>query len=262
MSIPDLVSTRLSPSKSTTSKDANRSSSSVMSLSNKQKSRAHKKIPHSTTFPPSIEESEIPPPLPKRNKTKKTHNAKESNLDPKYVFTDESNNVTNRNSKIPKNINLSSSMCLDNEINSNIRQPTINQNQELDNSPKKNNSRHGSQNLFGSKSSLADLQNLFNMNQRSMSKSCSEGSSCPPHTTNLKKSNSNPTKGVMVDNVLYNTHPPPLPPRQTPLSPPGSSDPDAVNSINKQMSYPLVATCATLVNNYVSNSSSINFIFI
>lgn len=57
--------------------------------------------------------------------------------------------------------------------------------------------------------------------------------------------------------------PPPLPPRNNTLCASTSNnsstnsapplDPDAVNSINKQMSYPLVATCATLVNNYVSN---------
>lgn len=232
--------------------DANRSSPSAMTLPNKQKPRTHSKIPHSTSFPPPIEESETPPPLPKRNKNhKKMNSAKESKLDPKYVFTDESDNVTNRNMKHPKNINA---MFLDNEINSNIRQtiPTT----ELDNSPKKNHSRH---NLFGSKTNLSDLQNIFNLNTRPASKSCSERSIRPPSTTNLKKSNSNPTKGVMVDNVLYNTQPPPLPPRPSPSTNPGSSDPDAVNSINKQMSYPLVATCATLVNNYVSNSSSMNY---
>ncbi|XP_049818465.1 rho guanine nucleotide exchange factor 12 isoform X2 [Aethina tumida] len=43
--------------------------------------------------------------------------------------------------------------------------------------------------------------------------------------------------------------PPPLPPR-TGLPPPHGLDPDACNSINKQMSYPLVATFATLVNDY------------
>lgn len=47
--------------------------------------------------------------------------------------------------------------------------------------------------------------------------------------------------------------PPPLPPR-TPHSAPLLDSSDAVNSINKQMSYPLVATCATLVNDYVSNT--------
>lgn len=49
--------------------------------------------------------------------------------------------------------------------------------------------------------------------------------------------------------------PPPLPPRTPHSAPlPQPLDPEAVNSINKQMSYPLVATCATLVNNYVSNT--------
>lgn len=47
--------------------------------------------------------------------------------------------------------------------------------------------------------------------------------------------------------------PPPLPPR-TGLPPPHGLDPDACNSINKQMSYPLVATFATLVNDYVSSA--------
>lgn len=64
-----------------------------------------------------------------------------------------------------------------------------------------------------------------------------------------------PRNSIMVDNSLYsdlNFPPPPLPPR-APVSNPGSSESDAANSINKQMSYPLVATCATLVNNYVSN---------
>lgn len=65
---------------------------------------------------------------------------------------------------------------------------------------------------------------------------------------------------VMVDNALYSDFtildpsiPPPLPPRTVPNSKSSGSDPDAANSINKQLSYPLVATCATLVNNYVSN---------
>ncbi|XP_074038354.1 rho guanine nucleotide exchange factor 2 isoform X3 [Leptinotarsa decemlineata] len=50
--------------------------------------------------------------------------------------------------------------------------------------------------------------------------------------------------------------PPPLPPRASHSAPlPLRVDPDAANSINKQMAYPLVATCATLVNNCVSNPS-------
>lgn len=64
-----------------------------------------------------------------------------------------------------------------------------------------------------------------------------------------------PRNSIMVDNSLYSDliiPPPPLPPR-APLSNIGSSESDAANSISKQMSYPLVATCATLVNNYVSN---------
>ncbi|KAF5297372.1 hypothetical protein FQR65_LT01302 [Abscondita terminalis] len=65
-----------------------------------------------------------------------------------------------------------------------------------------------------------------------------------------------PKSGLMIDNSLYSdmsASPPPLPPR-IPIPNTGSScDPDAVNSINKQMSYPLVATCTTLVNNYSPN---------
>lgn len=53
----------------------------------------------------------------------------------------------------------------------------------------------------------------------------------------------------LVDNPLYSDQPPPLPPR-APISTPTGNEP---NSINKQMAYPLVATCATLVNDYVSN---------
>ncbi|KAJ8968376.1 hypothetical protein NQ314_002326, partial [Rhamnusium bicolor] len=58
-----------------------------------------------------------------------------------------------------------------------------------------------------------------------------------------------PPLGPLVLN--YSGNPPPLPPRTSHSAPlPQPLDPDAVNSINKQMSYPLVATCATLVNNY------------
>lgn len=73
-------------------------------------------------------------------------------------------------------------------------------------------------------------------------------------TSKITKSLSDPNSEIMIDNSLYSdvSVPPPLPPR-APLSNTGSSDPDAVNSINKQMSYPLVATCTPLVNNYVSN---------
>lgn len=70
----------------------------------------------------------------------------------------------------------------------------------------------------------------------------------------MSKSASAPCGGTIIENSVYvdSSVPPPLPPR-APLSASRSSDPDAVNSLNKQMSYPLVATCATLVNNYVSN---------
>ncbi|XP_017784842.1 PREDICTED: rho guanine nucleotide exchange factor 11 isoform X2 [Nicrophorus vespilloides] len=72
--------------------------------------------------------------------------------------------------------------------------------------------------------------------------------------------------GAMLDNAIYCTGerqtPPPLPPRNppsncsSPLSTPNqhhhspSYESDGANSINKQMSYPLVATCATIFNNY------------
>lgn len=70
----------------------------------------------------------------------------------------------------------------------------------------------------------------------------------------MPKSSSAPEGDIMIKNLVHtdSSTPPPLPPR-APLSASRSSDPDAVNSLNKQMSYPLVATCATLVNNYVSN---------
>lgn len=70
----------------------------------------------------------------------------------------------------------------------------------------------------------------------------------------MSKSISAPCGGTLVENSVYDSSvAPPLPPR-APMSASRSSDPDAVNSLNKQMSYPLVATCATLVNNYVSNT--------
>lgn len=233
MSIPDLANSRISPHKC-------QDQASALTLPTKPKTK-HSRIPHSSSFPPPIEESDTPPPLPKRNKHFNESSAVQTHLDPKYVFTDESDSITNRSSKIPKNIN---SMFLDNEINSNQRQNINKSGKQI------NTSRYGSQNLFGSKSSISDLQNVLNINLRSPSKYNS-----PKKGTELKKSNSNPTRGVMVENALYNSNePPPLPPR-IPFTPPGGSDPEPVNSINKQMSYPLVATCATLVNNYVSNSS-------
>lgn len=69
---------------------------------------------------------------------------------------------------------------------------------------------------------------------------------------NRSKFHSHSEETHLVDNPLYSDQPPPLPPR-APLTTNNTNEPDAVNSINKQMSYPLVATCATLVNDYVSN---------
>lgn len=83
-------------------------------------------------------------------------------------------------------------MFFDNEINSNVRQ-------HIKDTPKKK-----SQNLFGSKTSLSNLQNVLNLNLKS-----------PNKNTELRKSNSNPTRGVMVDNALYNSEPPPLPPARS-----------------------------------------------
>lgn len=237
-----MVATRLSsPGKGT---DA----ASVLTLPSKPKHK-HSKIPHSTSFPPPIEESESPPPLPKRNKNFNENNAHQSQLDSKYVFTDESRGLSNRNSKIPKNINAA---FLDNEINLNIRQ-NINKN-NTDNHGKKNTSRYTPHSLFGSKNNACDLTvtNLLSPNKNN---SNIDESKRVKINIERKKSNSKPTRGVTMDNILYTCdNPPPLPPRLSlPLA--ESSDPDAVNSINKQMSYPLVATCATLVNNYVSNTS-------
>ncbi|XP_045464460.1 rho guanine nucleotide exchange factor 11 isoform X2 [Harmonia axyridis] len=78
----------------------------------------------------------------------------------------------------------------------------------------------------------------------------------PSHPNKMLNSNE-----VQVDNPIYypppDGPPPPLPPRRSsipssPQTPPG----DVSNSINKQMSYPLVATCATLVNNYLQSNTS------
>ncbi|XP_071053113.1 rho guanine nucleotide exchange factor 11 isoform X2 [Onthophagus taurus] len=54
--------------------------------------------------------------------------------------------------------------------------------------------------------------------------------------------------------------PPPLPPRNLPQPRPAmpmslENDLEAANSISKQMSYPLVATCATIINSYPLNHS-------
>lgn len=164
-------------------------------------------------------------------------------------------------------------MFLDNEINSNVRErKTHNLNKIHESDANHSFTTHQ---LFGSKVNVSELQNIVdnnlkshgtaNRNMNNSISSCNAGASSRPMkgSTQLRKSNSNPTSrrvDVMVENSLYhtnpqdNTVPPPLPPR-VPIPPAGSSDPDAVNSINKQMSYPLVATCATLVNNYVSNTA-------
>lgn len=73
-------------------------------------------------------------------------------------------------------------------------------------------------------------------------------------SSKMSKSMSDPTPEVMVDNFLYEADvPPPLPPRA-----PTSHECDAANSLNKQMSYPLVATCTPL-NSCVSNSSFVSY---
>ncbi|XP_072375594.1 rho guanine nucleotide exchange factor 12 isoform X3 [Diabrotica undecimpunctata] len=64
---------------------------------------------------------------------------------------------------------------------------------------------------------------------------------------NTPKSPQRKTKPPVGPLVLSSSEkPPPLPPRSSHSAPVPLED--AVNSINKQMSYPLVATCATLVN--------------
>ncbi|XP_056631640.1 rho guanine nucleotide exchange factor 12 isoform X2 [Diorhabda sublineata] len=60
-----------------------------------------------------------------------------------------------------------------------------------------------------------------------------------------KRKNKRPLGPLVLSSL---DQPPPLPPRSTHSAPTSMSLEDAVNSINKQMSYPLVATCATLVN--------------
>lgn len=80
-------------------------------------------------------------------------------------------------------------------------------------------------------------RNIFNNNNNANSTNNANNDAC--------------SGSVMVRNTLYDDTPPPLPPRIPTTG--NNIESDAVNSISKQMTYPLVATCATLVNNYVSN---------
>ncbi|KAJ8922198.1 hypothetical protein NQ315_004135, partial [Exocentrus adspersus] len=86
-----------------------------------------------------------------------------------------------------------------------------------------------------------DINNSFN----------NEINSNIPNTVSPSRKR-NPAIGLLV---LDNSDtPPPLPPRAPHSAPlPQPLDPDPVNSLNKQLSYPLVATCATLVNDYSPN---------
>ncbi|XP_068892581.1 rho guanine nucleotide exchange factor 1 isoform X5 [Tenebrio molitor] len=94
----------------------------------------------------------------------------------------------------------------------------------------------------------AFLNNEINANVRQV-----EGEEAAARRPPRMKFHMNSEDARLVDNPLYSDQPPPLPPR-VPLSAPIiGNEPDAVNSINKQMSYPLVATCATLVNDYSPN---------
>ena len=90
------------------------------------------------------------------------------------------------------------------------------------------------------------LNNEINANMRQVESEDVTGRR-PPR---MSKFHSNSEEAHLVDNPLYSDQPPPLPPR-VPLSAPIIGN--EPNSINKQMAYPLVATCATLVNDYVSN---------
>lgn len=110
--------------------------------------------------------------------------------------------------------------------------------------------------INGSPLCLSDLGLEINSN-KDLQKNLNRISFSPESNKGVKRLNSSPSKCMMVDNTIYSpvsSVPPPLPPRVPLTFPRSNTDPDAVNSINKQMSYPLVATCATLVNNYVSNS--------
>ncbi|KAJ3661322.1 hypothetical protein Zmor_005721 [Zophobas morio] len=90
------------------------------------------------------------------------------------------------------------------------------------------------------------LNNEINANMRQVESEDVTGRR-PPR---MSKFHSNSEEAHLVDNPLYSDQPPPLPPR-VPLSAPIIGN--EPNSINKQMAYPLVATCATLVNDYSPN---------
>ncbi|KAI4470985.1 rho guanine nucleotide exchange factor 2 isoform d [Holotrichia oblita] len=149
--------------------------------------------------------TEVPPPLPKRNRTGTP-----------ATLVDVQNNQYNAQYVNGK---VHSQLFLNNELNLILRD-------------KENNTKH--------------IANTSDIRVRS-------------YSLDRKKRIADDSE-VMVDNALYSDFtipdpsiPPPLPPRTFSNSKSSGSDPDAANSINKQLSYPLVATCATLVNNYSPN---------
>ncbi|GJQ79318.1 hypothetical protein Trydic_g16185 [Trypoxylus dichotomus] len=126
------------------------------------------------------------------------------------------------------------------------------------------NHQHNAQYVNGKMHSQLFLQNELNLilrDRENNSNQISDLSDVRVRSYSLdRKQGLADNNGMMVDNALYSglaipnfSTPPPLPPRFISNSNSPRSDPDAANSINKQMSYPLVATCATLVNNYSPN---------
>ncbi|KAG5882226.1 hypothetical protein JTB14_007201 [Gonioctena quinquepunctata] len=127
--------------------------------------------------------SEVPPPLPKRNNTHRQRTLAETNM------------INNKRALPYINGKVPLEFFLNNEINANL----------------------------------------------------AEAAAATPQRKKLKP----PLGPLVLDSP---DQPPPLPPRASHSAPlPQPLDPDAVNSINKQMSYPLVATCATLVNDCSPN---------
>ncbi|XP_065161980.1 rho guanine nucleotide exchange factor 11 isoform X3 [Atheta coriaria] len=173
----------------------------------------------------TVSTDDIPPPLPKRNN--------------RTLITDTQNNPSAQyvNGEVPlreENGNYDDG-CLNQCLTSNK------QSKQHISKPMFTQSRSEHENLAG----LASAAPATNEGRdRCSSLGSRKGKTC-------KKSLSC-GGGMIVDNKMYagGGQPPPLPPR-VPLNP--GYEPDGANSINKQLSYPLVATCATLVNNCVPN---------
>lgn len=182
----------------------------------------------------TVSTDDIPPPLPKRNN--------------RTLITDTQNNPSAQyvNGEVPlreENGNYDDG-CLNQCLTSNK------QSKQHISKPMFTQSRSEHENLAG----LASAAPATNEGRdRCSSLGSRKGKTC-------KKSLSC-GGGMIVDNKMYagGGQPPPLPPR-VPLNP--GYEPDGANSINKQLSYPLVATCATLVNNCVSNPQHFLFSFL